>query len=89
MGTISLVLGGLEFYTLQYGMKLIPQSTPIWGQAGVIVLQVSGLLEWSGFGPGGFVILMLMNEVCLGGWLIVSGFNPSVIPSGAAGSDAG
>lgn len=89
MVSITLVLGALVFYTALYRMKLIPRFISIWGLVGALAVLVNALLEWFGFTPGNFGILMLLNELFLAGWLIVKGFNPSAIPSGTDVSDSG
>jgi hypothetical protein len=65
-------------------MKLIPRFISIWGLIGAAVVLANGLLEWFGFAPGNLGVLMLLNELFLGVWLIVRGFNPSAIASPSA-----
>ena len=89
MVSLTLVLGALVFYTLLYRMKLIPRFISIWGLLGVVVVLVNALMEWFGFAPGNLGFIMLLNELFLGVWLIVKGFNPSAVLAGAAESDAG
>jgi hypothetical protein len=76
MVSITLGLGALMFYSMLYQMKLIPRFISIWGLIGAAVVLANALLEWFGFTPGNLGVLMLLNELFLGVWLIVKGFNP-------------
>jgi len=87
MVTISLVLGALMFYTMLYQSRLIPRFISIWGIIGALGVIATALLESFGISPGvleNLGLLMLLNELFLGGWLIVKGFNPSAVASGSA-----
>jgi hypothetical protein len=87
MVTISLVLGALVFYYMLYQSRLIPRFISIWGIIGALGVVTSALLEIFGISPGilEFLgLLMLANELFLGGWLIVKGFNPSAVASRSA-----
>ncbi len=86
MVTISLILGALVFYTMLYQSRLIPRFISIWGLVGALGVIATALLEIFGISPGilEFLgLLMLANELFLGGWLIVKGFNASAIASGS------
>jgi hypothetical protein len=77
MVSITLVLGAFVFYTMLYRSKLIPRFISVWGLIGAAVVLANALLEWFGFTPGNLGVVMLLNELFLGVWLIVKGFSPS------------
>jgi hypothetical protein len=72
-------LGALVFYYLLYRSRLVPRFIPIWG-----FIAVASMFTWNflaAFGvdlPGAmiFVLPIILNEIFLGIWLIVKGFNP-------------
>jgi len=77
-------LGALLFYYLLYRSKLIPRFISVWGLIGVALILALNLLDIS-FGIGMLLALpIISNEIFLGIWLIVKGFNPSAIASGSA-----
>lgn len=83
---ITYSLGALIFYYLLYQLKLIPRFLSIWGLIGVPLVLINIMLEIFGFNPG--VILgaqMGLNEIVLGIWLIIKGFNSSELISGYEG----
>jgi hypothetical protein len=71
---ITLGLGTLIFYYLLYQLKLIPRWLSVWGFIGAILFPLS-------FGGGALVLPLVVNEWVLVVWLIVKGFNTSVINS--------
>jgi hypothetical protein len=75
MVSITFVLGALLLYTMLYQSKLIPRFISIWGLLGTAVVLVNTILDMLGVPPGNLGIVMLLNEVFLGIWLIVKGFN--------------
>jgi hypothetical protein len=94
MVTIALVLGALMFYYMLYQSRLIPRFISVWGLIGALAVLATALLDTFGISPGSLEflgVLMLLNELFLGVWLIVKGFNPSAIASGPAktGSNEG
>ena len=79
MVTVSLVLGALMFYTMLYKSKLIPRFISIWGLVGAAVVLVNALFDWFGVSLPNLGVLMLLNELFLGIWLITKGFNSEAI----------
>jgi hypothetical protein len=84
MVSIALGLGALLLYYMLFQSKLIPRFISIWGLIGAVSVLTTAMLEVFAISisPGlGFVlgVPMLLNELFLGGWLIVKGFNPSSI----------
>jgi Domain of unknown function (DUF4386) len=83
-------LAALIFYYLLYGSRLVPRWISIWGLIAVILLFAWNLLELFGISISAGIILglpIILNEIFLGIWLIVKGFDPSVIVSGSAQAD--
>jgi hypothetical protein len=82
MVTIALVLGALTFYYMLYRSRLIPRFISVWGLIGALAVLTTAMLETFGISPGileSLGVLMLLNELFLGVWLIVKGFNQSAI----------
>ncbi|MCG6975073.1 MAG: DUF4386 domain-containing protein [Acidiferrobacterales bacterium] len=75
-------LGGLMFVSVLYKSKLVPRLFSYWGFVGYIVFVAGTILELFGNNVG--VILSIpggLFEIFLSLWLIVKGFNSSVIVS--------
>lgn len=82
-------LGGLMFYSLLYRSKLVPRFLSSWGLLAVIFLFAGAILGL--FSVGIFNRLPVMkamayfappiaiNELVLALWLIIKGYNPSVV----------
>ncbi|MBK9602828.1 MAG: DUF4386 domain-containing protein [Anaerolineales bacterium] len=75
-------LSALLLYVMLLRSRLIPGFISIWGLIAAVLVLFNTVLGW--FNPGlgetlGMVtgLPMLLNEVFLGIWLIVRGFNPS------------
>jgi hypothetical protein len=80
-------LGALLFYYLLYQSKLVPRWLSVWGFIGAALVLTWNLLEMFGISISAGVILavpIILNEIFLGIWLIVKGFNPSAIASPSA-----
>lgn len=85
--TFALVLGALVFYTMLYRSRLVPRFISVWGIIAVLAVFFTALVDSFGIDPGYLDylgILMLLNEVFLGVWLIVKGFDLSAIEPGTA-----
>jgi len=75
-------LGGMMFVSVLYISKLIPRLLSYWGFIGYIIFVSGTILELFGNSVG--VILSIpggLFEISLSLWLIVKGFNSSVIVS--------
>lgn len=79
MISITFGLGALLFYFMLYRSKLIPRFISVWGLLGATVVLANTLFEMFGLALPNLGVIMLLNEVFLGIWLIVKGFNPSAI----------
>ena len=80
-------LGALLLYYLLYRSKLVPRFISVWGFIAVALLLTWNLLEAFGISISAGMILALpiiLNEIFLGIWLIVRGFNSSAIASESA-----
>lgn len=80
-------LGALLFYHLLYQSKLVPRFISVWGFIAVALLLTWNLLETFGISISAgmvFGLPIILNEIFLGIWLIVKGFNPSAIASESA-----
>jgi hypothetical protein len=84
MVSITFGLGALMFYTMLYQSKLIPRFISIWGLIGATVVLANTMLDMFSLTVPNLGVLMLLNELFLGVWLIVKGFNPSAIASESA-----
>jgi hypothetical protein len=78
-------LGSLMLYFLLYKSKLIPRWLSGWGLIRVTLFLASAFLPLLSSGPRSTIVLLhlpgAVNQMVLGVWLIVKGFNPSVIAS--------
>lgn len=88
---IAFSLAALMFYYMLYQTKLIPRFISIWGLLGTTVVFAQIILDTFGIPVedllGDLGVIMLLNELFLGVWLIVKGFNPSAIASLSAKPD--
>ncbi|MHA2424530.1 MAG: DUF4386 domain-containing protein [Candidatus Thorarchaeota archaeon] len=76
---VSLTFGvsALIFYYLLYQLDLIPKFISVWGLIGAASVLVNLVFNLYGIPIFNLGILMLANELFLGIWLIVKGFNSS------------
>ena len=83
-------LGALLFYYLLYQSKLIPRFISVWGLIGAALILTLNLLSTLNLFEADisigliFALPMITNEIFLGIWLIVKGFNSSAIASSSA-----
>ena len=75
MVSITFGLGAAMFYYMLYKSKLIPRFISIWGLVGAAVVLANTMLDMFGISVPNLGVLMLLNELFLGVWLIVKGFN--------------
>ena len=72
------------FYYMLYQTKLVPRFLSVWGFIGAALVLTNTIFEIFGLNLGtGIGLLtglpMLLNELFLGGWLIMKGFNPDAV----------
>ena len=77
-------LAALIFYYLLYQGRLVPRWLSVWGLIAAVMVLAWNLLEFVGIHVSFGLILALpiiLNEILLGIWLIVKGFNSSTAVS--------
>ncbi len=79
MIAITFALGALCFYVMLYQSRLIPRFISIWGFIGASVVLAYTVFDLLGVTIPDLGLLMLLNELFLGGWLIAKGFNTAAI----------
>jgi len=91
---LAFTIGALLMYIIFYRTKLVPRWLSGWGIVAAIlgmlscVLVLVGLIAPFGTEQIAIAIPMLPQEIVLGAWLIVKGFNPAVIASKSAQVDS-
>jgi hypothetical protein len=71
-------LAALLLYIFLYQTRLVPRFIPVWGFIAVVSLFTWNMLEAFGLSISAgmlFALPMILNEIFLGLWLIVKGFN--------------
>jgi hypothetical protein len=90
LSVVAFTLGALMYYYVFYRSKLIPRWLSGWGFLGAALSLACALLTIFGqLIPFSTVFILLqlpigLQEMVLAVWLIVKGFNPSAVASGAA-----
>lgn len=86
LGVIAFCLGAAMYYYVMYRARLVPRWLSVWGLTGLALLFSMVLLISFGestSGPSGMQVLLAiplaLQEMVLGVWLIVKGFNSSAI----------
>jgi hypothetical protein len=91
---LAFSIGCLLYYIIFYQTKLVPRWLSVWGIVAAILTMASCLLVMTGaFEPmsTGQIVMnlpILPQEMVLAVWLIVKGFNPSVIASAESNGQA-
>lgn len=69
------------FYYLLFKSKLVPRFISVWGLIGVLLIGIEIVANIYGHSVGGIKIMfpMGLNEIFLGIWLMVKGFNPAAL----------
>jgi len=87
-GLLAFSIGALLYYIIFYRTKLVPRWISVWGLVAAILTMSAFVLTILGLiAPGSTerdvltALPMLPQEMVLAVWLIVKGFNPSVIAS--------
>jgi hypothetical protein len=82
MLTTFFSLGALLLYYFLYQTKLVPRWLSVWGLIAAVLVLTWNLLEAFGFSISAGLIFglpIILNEITLGIWLIVKGFNPDAV----------
>ena len=78
-------IGSLMFYYLLYKSKLLPRWLSGWGLIGATLYLASAFLPLLSYVPSSTLVFLhlpgAVNQMVLAVWLIVKGFNPSIIAS--------
>lgn len=79
-------IGALLLYTVLYQSRLLPRWFAVWGVSGAILILALNLgsLQFKVNLSIGllFALPMIANEIVMGIWLIVKGFNPAALAVG-------
>jgi hypothetical protein len=82
---VFLSLGGLLLYSALYQSKLLPRYISAWGFIGAALILLLNLLLTFNIEVGMvaliFALPIISNEIFLGVWLMVKGFNTSLLNS--------
>ena len=87
LSVIAFATGAMMYYIVFYKSKLVPRWLSGWGLLGAALSLASAVLVIAGLlSPLSTVfivinLLILVQEMVLAVWLIVKGFNPSVLAS--------
>jgi hypothetical protein len=90
LSLLAFSIGALLHYIIFYRTKLVPRWISVWGLVAAILAMVScalvtvGLIAPMGTEQVLLAIPMFPQEIVLAVWLIVKGFNPSVLASESA-----
>ena len=87
LGYMAFCIGALMYYYIFYQSKLVPRWLSVWGLVAITLAFVAGLVDMFGVVSGDDLttISLLLNlpifvqELVLGVWLIVKGFDSSAI----------
>ncbi len=83
-------LAALILYYLLYRTRLVPRFLSVWGLIAVAAVFSWNVLELLGMHVSAgmvFGLPIILNEIVLGIWLIVKGFNPSAAVDDAAAAE--
>jgi hypothetical protein len=84
VSTIIFLIGATCLYISFYRTRLIPRWLTVWGLIGVVPYMAYALLHLFHMDNGiGFYLQMVLapQELVMGLWLVIKGFNPSAIAS--------
>ena len=85
LAVFAFCLGGLMYYYLFFQSRLIPRWLSGWGIVAIILMMAACVLSlFSGNRITSYIPLafpIFLQEMVLAVWLIVKGFNPSVVAS--------
>ena len=81
IGTFAFIIGAACLYTSFYRTRLIPRWLSVWGLIGTVPFVVYYLLHFFDFDPGlmPLVLPLAVQEMVMGLWLIIAGFNKDAV----------
>ena len=78
---ITFGIGALIFYTFLYKFKLLPRYISVWGFVGAVLIILMNIVKFENTVAMILALPIITNEIFLGIWLIVKGFDEkSVTP---------
>jgi hypothetical protein len=82
---VFLGIGALVLYGTLYRARLLPRYISAWGWIGAVLILALNLMLTFGIELGNLAMLfalpIITNEIFLGIWLIVKGFDPEMLAS--------
>jgi hypothetical protein len=81
MGSIVFIIGAAFLYTSFYRTRLMPRWISVWGLLSAVPYLVYALLHFFDVDPG-LVLLQIplaVQEMVMGGWLIIKGFSQAAL----------
>jgi hypothetical protein len=79
---IFFCLGAFLLYGALYRYRLVPRWLSVWGFVSVVLVSIQIVADLFGINAGMILPLpIIVNEITLGIWLIVKGFEPSAVAS--------
>ena len=91
--TFIFLIGATMFYTVLYQSKFVPRWLSGWGLVAIVpylaaaILALFGVIDSLSTAYGLLDAPLGVQEMVLAVWLIVKGFNPSVLPSESVKAD--
>ena len=82
IGTVFFIIGAVCLYTSFYRTRLIPRWLTLWGMIGAVPYVVYGLLSLFDIGGAGLGFLempLFVQELAMGLWLVIKGFNKAAL----------
>ena len=81
IGTFAFIIGAACLYTSFYRTRLIPRWLSVWGLIGTVPFVVYYLLHFFDIDPGlmPLVLPLAVQEMVMGLWLIIAGFNKDAV----------
>jgi len=82
IGTVFFIIGAMCLYISFYRTRLIPRWLTLWGFIGAVPYVVYGLLSLFDIGGAGLGFLQLplfFQELAMGLWLVIKGFNKAAL----------
>lgn len=79
LASLPFGVGALMFYTLLYRARLVPRWILVWGFIGVLLFMAANLAHMYGANIDAVMAVLFVQELVLGGWLIVKGFDAAAL----------
>jgi hypothetical protein len=82
VGTVFFIIGAVCLYTSFYRTRLIPRWLSLWGLIGAVPYLVCGVLnlfDIDGAGLGFLHLPVFFQELAMGLWLVIKGFNKAAL----------